>query len=302
MHERSNSDGSSATQATDDMTIVDILTDLQTRVKEGTISGNQLLTYIEENVAEWIEAAKTEVKTSTGKHAHTDQYSLFNNFLLQRFIVTLVDTNKSMTQEQLAVIRGGPISYNGEPWCVLGWKGRGIFLPMLGAPLVYDFIVQSILNTKAQFAWTLRDIRHFFQVTDVLSTFQIDAAAVYYDRKVGGPCKTNVFLSVEQQGRLFAAIDAKCRVGADDEVTHDDIVGRICAIAELYGKDYEWERVFTRSSEDIVACGTEIMNDDEALEAVLGPQEDWYFGDAEAFENARHSPAATEIDLGPPGV
>jgi hypothetical protein len=165
---------------------------------------------------------------------------------------------------------------------------------MLGAPLVHDFIVRSILNTKAQFAWTIRDIRDFFQITDVLSTFQVDAAATHYDRKVGGACKSNLYLSVEQEGRLFAAIDTKCRVGADDQVAHDDVVGRFCAIAELYNKDYEWERVFTRSSGDIAARGTEIMADEVALEAILGPQEDWYFGDAEAFENARHSPAATE--------
>lgn len=283
----------------DGVTKVEIHTDILTRVEDGDITANELLVYVSNNVTGWIEKAKDEAIAAkletTPKRVRVMMpgYRVgVSDFRDDQFERKLIEANDHLTEDQLVISRGRVLRHRGHNWCVLGWKNLGIMVPLIITPILQAFIKDFIREYTDHFVWDLQMVLDLFRLGKVIPTFRFDSKSLTSEsvdsrRKTGETCgwtKFDVVLQVSpaQQNELFVSIDNKCyqwSVGDRDEVGFWDIVGRVCAVMEVIEPELDWDLAFDRTDQQIYARADEIQHDQAALEAVLGPKDEWIIGD-----------------------
>ncbi|KAH6697129.1 hypothetical protein F5X68DRAFT_196766 [Plectosphaerella plurivora] len=192
----------------------------------------------------------------------TEHIIASRDFLIAHMQTELVKLRKNANK---IAMMGAPIKHRGNDWTMLIWKGMGVFAPVRVAYWMREFVVHAIV-AEQEHAWNMCVVRDFFRLGQVLAVYNIPEA-----------CGAS-FIKAGQLDVVLARVDKLLLHGTNEAITVHDLLARVGSVLELIGKDKDmnWELVFTRRSRYFNKRRLELVEDDKALEAIIGPMSTWY--------------------------
>ncbi|KAH6697127.1 hypothetical protein F5X68DRAFT_186109 [Plectosphaerella plurivora] len=171
----------------------------------------------------------------------------------------------SNNKANMEVITGAVIKRRGAEWTMLVWKGVGMFAPKRVAFWIREFFISAVLGSDLEVAWTMSSVRKFFRMEKLLTMYCITDE--HY--------RHGTFIPARKQEAVLNRVDQNLRCGQPNAVSVHRILVRMGTVLELTGRDMRWKFAFTRSADELLQRDLELYDDDDALEAIIGPRATW---------------------------
>jgi hypothetical protein len=176
----------------------------------------------------------------------------------------------------------------------------GVFAPVRAAHWFREFIVIHAMFSEHEVAWTMRSDRDFYRLGQVLAIYNVPEAGAQEeegDNTTATPetPRPPTFISVEKLDMVLARTDQLLQHGTAEAVTAHDILARVGCVIELIGtKNMNWEMAFSRDPSDYQQRRIELLDDEAALEAIIGPKSTWCIARQTAFDANDKDTAAVQ--------
>jgi hypothetical protein len=293
-------DGSPAVHQQD---LLSKLKDLQEIIDSGAEAPAVIYGRVANNIRAWIQQAEELAAAAADRKRPRSSRSSQYIIASCDFLIAQLQTAVSALPQNpnKSVVMGASIKHRGDSWMMLVWKGMGVFAPVRAAHWFREFIIIHAMFSEHEVAWTMRSVRNFFCLGQVLAIYNVPEAGAQdeeVDNTVAAAAETPrppTFISVEKLDMDLARTDQLLHHGTAEAVTAHDILARVGCVVELIGtKNMNWEMAFSRDPSDYQQRRLDLLDDEAALEGIIGPKSTWCIARQTAFDATDKDNAAVQ--------